>query len=122
MATLSSARASAWHEAAGSAEEAVHHALAGDPARAVALIARYWHVYVDKGRTSTVRGWMRALGDDQIGAYPLAAHCAAWCGGSSPVTGDRYDAGCRSSSQPTMTGRFLDRHPVAEVLSCAAAG
>ena len=80
-------RASAWHEQAGSAEEAVHHALAaGDATRAVALIARYWHVYVDKGRTATVCGWMRALGDDRIDGDPLAAHCAAW---AAALSGDQ---------------------------------
>ena len=34
---------------------------------------------MDVGRISTVRGWLRSLGDDQIGADPVAAHCAAWC-------------------------------------------
>ena len=34
---------------------------------------------MDIGRISTVRGWLRWLGDDQIGADPVAAHCAAWC-------------------------------------------
>ena len=87
LVTTLHARASAWHEAAGSAEEAVHHALAaGDASRAVALIARYWHAYVDKGRTATVRGWMRALGDDRIAGYPLAAHCAAW---AAALSGDQ---------------------------------
>jgi len=80
-------RASAWHEEAGQAEEAVQHALAAaDAARAVRLIARYWHAYIDSGRTATVNGWMRALGDDQIAASPLAAHCAAWAAG---FAGDR---------------------------------
>ncbi len=75
-------RASAWHEQAGQAEEAVQHALAAaDASRAVRLIARYWHAYVDSGRTATVSGWMRALGDDRITASPLAAHCAAWAAG-----------------------------------------
>ena len=83
-------RASAWHEGDGSAEEAVHHALAaGDAARAVALISRYWHAYVDKGRTATVRGWMRELGDDRIAGDPLAAHCAAW---AAAVSGDQSGA------------------------------
>jgi len=87
LVTTLHARASAWHEAAGSAEEAVHHALAaGDASRAVALIARYWHAYVDKGRTATVCGWMRALGDDQIASHPLAAHCAAW---AAALSGDQ---------------------------------
>jgi ATP/maltotriose-dependent transcriptional regulator MalT len=80
-------RASAWHEEAGQPEEAVEHALAAaDTARAVRLIARYWHAYVDSGRAATVSGWMRALGDDRIAASPLAAHCAAWAAG---FAGDR---------------------------------
>ncbi|MBO0815040.1 MAG: helix-turn-helix transcriptional regulator, partial [Actinobacteria bacterium] len=53
-------RASTWHEEAGQAEEAVQHALAAaDATRAVRLIARYWHAYVDSGRTATVSGWVR---------------------------------------------------------------
>ena len=80
-------RASAWHEQAGHAEEAVQHALAAaDATSAVRLIARYWPAYVDSGRTATVSGWMRALGDDRIAASPLAAHCAAWAAG---FAGDR---------------------------------
>src|SRR5262252_8100872 len=75
-------RASAWHEQAGQPEEAVQHALsAADATRAVWLIARYWHAYVDSGRAATVSEWLRALGDDRIAASPLAAHCAAWAAG-----------------------------------------
>jgi LuxR family maltose regulon positive regulatory protein len=73
-------RASAWHRQSGSAEEAIGHALAaGDVAEAIDLIARHWRAYMDIGRISTIRGWMRSLGDDRIGADPVAAHCAAWC-------------------------------------------
>jgi LuxR family maltose regulon positive regulatory protein len=80
-------RASAWHQQSGSTEEAVSHALGADDAvTAVDLIARCWHSYVDMGRTATVRGWMRSLGDDRIAANPLAAHCAAW---AAALTGDR---------------------------------
>jgi LuxR family maltose regulon positive regulatory protein len=80
-------RASVWHEEGGLAEEAVLHALSAlDTDRAVQLVARYWHAYVDSGRTVTVRGWLRALGDDRIAADPLAAHCAAWAAG---LSGDR---------------------------------
>ncbi len=79
-------RASAWHRRSGSAEEAIDHALAaGDVAGAVGLIADHWPAYMDIGRVSTVRGWLRWLGDDQIGADPVAAHCAAWC---AALTGD----------------------------------
>ncbi len=79
-------RASAWHQQSGSAEEAIDHALAaGDVAAAVDLIAHHWPAYMDTGRVGTVRGWLRWLGDDQIGADPVAAHCAAWC---AALTGD----------------------------------
>ena len=73
-------RASAWHRQSGSAEEAIDHALAArDVTAAVELIACHWPAYMDIGRISTVHGWLRWLGDDHIGADPVAAHCAAWC-------------------------------------------
>ena len=79
-------RASAWHRQSGSAEEAIDHALAArDVTAAVNLIACHWPAYMDIGRVSTVHGWMRWLGDDQIGADPVAAHCAAWC---AVISGD----------------------------------
>ncbi|MDX6393744.1 MAG: hypothetical protein QOJ73_4807 [Streptosporangiaceae bacterium] len=79
-------RASAWHRQSGSAEEAIDHALAArDVTAAVDLIACHWPAYMDIGRVSTVHGWMRWLGDDQIGADPVAAHCAAWC---AVITGE----------------------------------
>ena len=79
-------RAGAWHRAAGSVGEAVQHALAGaDPAEAIDLIARHWPAYIGVGRAGTVRDWLRSLGDDQIAASPLAAHCAAW---AAALTGE----------------------------------
>ena len=72
-------RASAWHRECGSTDEAAGYALAaGDVAGAVDLIARHWLAYLNSGRVATVRGWLREVGDDQIAAHPLAAHCAAW--------------------------------------------
>ncbi len=72
-------RASAWHRESGSTDEAIGYALAsGDVSAAVDLISRYWYAYVNSGRAATVRSWIRSLGDDQIAAYPLAAHSAAW--------------------------------------------
>ena len=72
-------RASAWHQEYGSTGEAIGYALAaGDVAWAVDLIASRWFGFVDSGRVATVRGWMRALGDNQIAAHALAAHSAAW--------------------------------------------
>lgn len=80
-------RASAWYRQAGSALEAISHALAGgDVGGAVDLIAGLWFGYADAGRVGTVRGWLAALGDDVIAAYPLAAHCAAWV---AAFAGDR---------------------------------
>ncbi len=72
-------RASAWYTASGWVDEAIGHVLAaGDIPRSVELIARNWYAYVSVGRAGTVRAWMRLFTDDQIAAYPLAAHCAAW--------------------------------------------
>jgi LuxR family transcriptional regulator, maltose regulon positive regulatory protein len=73
------ARASAWHRASGTTDEAITHAVAaGDVDGATDLIARHFHAYNDSGRGATVRHWLRLLGDDQITASPLAAHCLAW--------------------------------------------
>jgi LuxR family transcriptional regulator, maltose regulon positive regulatory protein len=80
-------RASAWHRAEGSAEEAIRHALAGGDTRgAVDLIARYWYEFVFAGRTGTVRRWLQFLGDTRIGADPVAAHVAALV---AALSGDR---------------------------------
>jgi LuxR family transcriptional regulator, maltose regulon positive regulatory protein len=80
-------RASGWYRQAGSALEAISHALAGgDTGGAVDLIASLWFGYADAGRVGTVRGWLQALGDDVVAAYPLAAHCAAW---TAAFAGDR---------------------------------
>ena len=95
-------RASAWHEQAGQAEEAVQHALAAaDATRAVRLIARYWHAYADSGRTATVSGWMHALGDERIAGHPLAVHCAAW---AAALSGDQR--GVRRWLPVVETGRY----------------
>jgi LuxR family transcriptional regulator, maltose regulon positive regulatory protein len=72
-------RASAWHREAGSAEEAIAHALsAGDTDGAAELITAHWHDFADAGRITTVRDWLGSLGEDRIACHPVAAHCAAW--------------------------------------------
>jgi LuxR family maltose regulon positive regulatory protein len=79
-------RASAWHRRSGSADEAISHAIAaGDRAVAGDLIAANWHAYADAGQLSTVRGWLRVLGDARISADPVTAHCAAW---AAALSGD----------------------------------
>jgi LuxR family maltose regulon positive regulatory protein len=80
-------RASNWHRQSGSVDETIQHAVAaGDLTGAVELIAGHWPGYVDSGRAATIRGWLRMIGDDAIGADPLAAHCAAW---NAAFAGDR---------------------------------
>jgi LuxR family maltose regulon positive regulatory protein len=72
-------RASDWFREHTDPAEAIEHALAaGNTVSAVELIGRHWYSFADAGRAPDVRRWLRALGDDGIGASPLAAHCAAW--------------------------------------------
>ena len=83
-------RASGWHRASGSPDEAVGHALAaGDVDGATDLIARHYYVYIDSGQIATVRLWLRLLGDEWIATSPLAAHVAAW---TEALSGDPHAA------------------------------
>jgi ATP/maltotriose-dependent transcriptional regulator MalT len=83
-------RASAWYAEHGSPGEAVSHAIAaGDFGYATGLIADHWFSYVRTGQVATVLGWIRSLGDEQIAASPVAAHCAAW---AAALSGDRQTA------------------------------
>lgn len=83
-------RASGWHRASGSPDEAVGHALAaGDVDSATDLIARHYYVYIDSGQIATVRLWLRLLGDEWIATSPLAAHVAAW---TAALSGDPHAA------------------------------
>src|SRR5205814_1998524 len=80
-------RAADWYRAFGEPGEAIGHALAAeDAAGAAGLITRHWAAYGDAGRAETVRGWLRALGDDRIAADPVVAHCAAM---AAALAGDR---------------------------------
>jgi LuxR family maltose regulon positive regulatory protein len=72
-------RASAWHRRSGSTDEAISYAYAAnDVAGVINLVARHWYTYVSSGRVATVHGWLSLLGDDAVGADPVAVHCAAW--------------------------------------------
>ena len=72
-------RASAWHRQAGSAEEAIRHALsAGDMDGAAQMIAAHWYDFAEAGHVATVRDWLGSLGEDRIAGNPVTAHCAAW--------------------------------------------
>ncbi len=81
------ARASAWYQRSGLADEAIDHAIAaGDRMRATDLIAGVWYPYMTSGRTAAILGWLNRLGERPIGADPVAAHVAAW---SAAASGDR---------------------------------
>ncbi len=104
-------RASAWHEEAGSAEEAIAHALSADDTDGAAgLITARWHDFADAGRITTVRDWLGSLGEDRIAGNPVAAHCAAWvaavCGDVDTVR--RWlrviEAAARASAHPDTSG------------------
>ena len=83
-------RASGWHRASGSPDEAIGHALAaGDVDGATDLIARHYYVYIDSGQIATVRLWLRLLGEEWIATSPLAAHVAAW---TAALSGDPHAA------------------------------
>jgi LuxR family transcriptional regulator, maltose regulon positive regulatory protein len=83
-------RASGWHRASGSPDEAIGHALAaGDADGATDLIARHYYVYIDSGQIATVRLWLRLLGDGWVATSPLAAHVAAW---TAALSGDPHAA------------------------------
>ena len=80
-------RASDWLRRSGLPDEAVSHAqAAGDVAGVVSLIAGNWYAYVHCGRVATVRGWLSSLGENEMTAYPVAAHCGAW---AAALSGDR---------------------------------
>jgi LuxR family maltose regulon positive regulatory protein len=80
-------RASAWFLRSGLADEAISHAHAArDVAGVINLIAWHWYAYTASGQVATVRRWLSALGDEMIGAHPVAAHCAAW---TAALSGDR---------------------------------
>ena len=52
-------RAFEWHDASGTTDEAIHHAVAAHAfAEAGALIAETWVHYVNAGRTSSVLDWL----------------------------------------------------------------
>ena len=81
-------RASAWHRASGSPDEAIDHALAADDMDAATdLIARHHVGYIDAGQIATVHRWLRLLGEGQITTSPLAAHAAAW---TAALSGDPH--------------------------------
>jgi LuxR family transcriptional regulator, maltose regulon positive regulatory protein len=72
-------RAASWYEGAGQPEQAIRHALAGEhKVTAARLINSNAREYVAAGRRNTVHGWLRALDEDALLAYPPIAVTGGW--------------------------------------------
>jgi LuxR family transcriptional regulator, maltose regulon positive regulatory protein len=75
-------RATAWHQANGNVDEAIHHAsAAGDLAEAGTLMARHWAAHWLGGQRATVARWLEGLPDEAILAAPPVALITAWSRG-----------------------------------------
>ena len=76
------ARASAWWEAEGPAEEAIHHALeGGDPQRAARLVRAHARGHLARGEARTVGDWFSRLPAEVVRGDGLLALERAWlCG------------------------------------------
>lgn len=73
-------RASAWFEAHGNHDEAVHHAHeSGDKQLLVDLVWRHATLYLATGRTATVDRWLEPLEPAEVAAQPALAITAGWC-------------------------------------------
>ncbi len=74
------ARASAWHEARGDDDEAIHHALrAGDLERTGRIVAFASGRHVSAGELRTVRGWLDALPPEVVRGHAQLSASYAWC-------------------------------------------
>jgi LuxR family transcriptional regulator, maltose regulon positive regulatory protein len=72
-------RAFEWHDADGTTDEAIHHALAADAfAEAAALIAETWVHYVNAGRTSSVLDWLLRFPEATLDADARLLLVLAW--------------------------------------------
>ena len=91
------ARASAWHEARGDDDEAIHHALrSGDLERTSQLVAVASGRHVNAGELRTVRGWLDALPREVVRGHAQLSASYAWClvlaGETAGVAGRLADA------------------------------
>jgi LuxR family transcriptional regulator, maltose regulon positive regulatory protein len=74
------ARASAWYEAHGDADEAiVHAAAAGDTGRFDALVWKVAAFLISSGKADTVMSWLRLVTPEEVAARPALVVTAAWC-------------------------------------------
>ena len=72
-------RAFGWHEAFGTTDEAIHHALAARAFdQAGSMIAETWVHYVNAGRTSSVLDWLLRFPQATLGADARLLLVHAW--------------------------------------------
>lgn len=72
-------RAAEWHEDHGAAAQAVEHLLqAGDMKRAAHRVAELGLPLYQRGQVSTVRRWLRELGDSRVREYPPLVISMTW--------------------------------------------
>jgi LuxR family maltose regulon positive regulatory protein len=72
-------RASTWYEQNGSVAEAVNHALAArDFARAAELLSQIAWTMLMQGEMTTLLGWLDALPDEMMSAWPWLSIYRAW--------------------------------------------
>ena len=72
-------RAYAWHRDHGTADEAIHHAIAaGAYAEAAELIEGSWISYANTCRYDTVLAWLRRLPDETLGSNVQLLLIQAW--------------------------------------------
>jgi LuxR family transcriptional regulator, maltose regulon positive regulatory protein len=106
-------RAFAWHQANGSVEAAIEHALQADaPAEAGELIAAAWIHYVNAGRHATVLGWLERLPRSMIRVDPNLLLVQAWV---LSVCARREDAAAAMAAAEQL-GR-LERGPLPDGFS-----
>jgi LuxR family maltose regulon positive regulatory protein len=72
-------RASAWFAGEGLIDEAIHHLVAaGDMQGAAELIAAGWATAFNRGRLSTVSGWLDVLPPETVSGNPRLSLARAW--------------------------------------------
>src|SRR5262249_7867949 len=98
-------RASEWHEAHGTAREAIDHALAsGDTSWAADLLAQHWNAFQNLGRLQTVEKWLDALPEDVVRGD--ARLCLARCGNFLTLgRRDQVEPWAEAAEQATIPSR-----------------
>ena len=109
------AGASAWYEASGDTNRAVHHAFrAGDVARVEALIHANFGAYAAHGRHDTIGQWLALFTSEQLATKPMLTIIAAysrlavgdgpgashWLSRAEQSVTDRYSADARGWTPP----------------------